>query len=61
MEMDDSRHTTCKDYYALIREHSFAAVTSNLKDWLHETSELGCGDDNIVVLTYAEDLEVAEA
>lgn len=53
-------NTTCKDYYALIREHGFDVVTSNLKDWLHETSELGCGDDITVVLAYVSDLEVEE-
>lgn len=50
----DDFNTTCKDYYALIKEHGFDAVTSNLKDWLNETSELGCGDDITVVLAYME-------
>lgn len=56
----DDFNTTCKDYYTLIKEHGFDAVTSNLKDWLNETSELGCGDDITVVLTYVSDSEVKE-
>ncbi len=56
----DDFNTTCRDYYALIKEHGFEAVTANLKDWLNETSELGCGDDITVVLTYFDDPGVTE-
>lgn len=52
-------YITCRDYYKLIQEHGFRAVTSNLKEWLRETSELGCGDDITVVMAYFEQTEVA--
>lgn len=45
---------TCREYYSLIREHGFDAVTANLKEWLNETSALGCGDDITVVMAYFE-------
>lgn len=43
---------TCRGYYDMIQEHGFDAVAGSLKDWLVETSELGCGDDTTVVLLY---------
>jgi serine/threonine protein phosphatase PrpC len=45
---------TCRDYYLMIQEHGFDTVSANLKSWLSETSELGCGDDITVVLSYYE-------
>lgn len=36
---------TCQDYYDMIKQHGPSAVDANLKAWLEETSELGCGDD----------------
>ena len=36
----------------LIQEHGFGAVSENLKTWLTETSEMGCGDDITVVMAY---------
>lgn len=44
----------CRGYFDMINEHGFKAVTDNLKDWLQETSELGCGDDITVVMAYFE-------
>lgn len=49
-EADFSR--TCREYYDMVREYGFEAVARNLKDWLKETSELGCGDDTTAVLLY---------
>ncbi|MDO4275722.1 MAG: PP2C family serine/threonine-protein phosphatase [Eubacteriales bacterium] len=43
---------TCRDYFALIREHGFEVIPENLKNWLTETSALGCGDDITAVLAY---------
>ena len=43
---------TCRDYLEMIRTHGAEAVQANLKKWLAETSELGCGDDITVVMTY---------
>jgi serine/threonine protein phosphatase PrpC len=42
---------SCLEYYAMIKEHGAAEVAKNLKNWLQETSEMGCGDD-ISVLFY---------
>ncbi len=43
---------TCQDYYLTIQQHGWEAVTENLRDWLNETSSLGCGDDVTVVMAY---------
>lgn len=43
---------TCRDYFSMIREHGVEIVQANLKKWLTETSELGCGDDITVVMAY---------
>ena len=43
---------TCKDYLQMIQEHGAETVQANLKNWLTETSELGCGDDITVVMVY---------
>lgn len=49
---DDEFKKTCNDYYALLNEHGVKAVTDNLKTWLFETSELGCGDDITALFAY---------
>lgn len=51
---------TCRDYYNMIQEHGFEAVAANLKNWLNETSELGCGDDITVVIAYYDQAEVVD-
>lgn len=43
---------TCKDYLQMIQEHGADTIQANLKNWLTETSELGCGDDITVVMVY---------
>jgi len=43
---------TCREYFEMIQEHGFEAVAGNLRDWLNETSEQGCGDDITVVMAY---------
>lgn len=43
---------TCRDYLDMLRTHGAEAVQANLKKWLVETSELGCGDDITVVMAY---------
>ena len=45
---------TCRDYYSMIQEYGFEEVSRNLKTWLLETSEMGCGDDITVVMAYYE-------
>lgn len=56
----DDFKITCRDYYNMIQEHGFEAVAANLKNWLNETSELGCGDDITVVIAYYDQAEVVE-
>lgn len=45
---------TCQDYYDMIKQYGTAAVDANLKAWLEETSELGCGDDITLLMAYYE-------
>lgn len=49
---EDEFHITLKDYYKLIIEHGFKAISSNFKNWLTETSQLGCGDDITLAIAY---------
>ena len=49
---EDEFKKTCNDYYALLKEHGVKAVSSSLKEWLNETSELGCGDDVTALFAY---------
>ena len=43
---------TCGDYYKLLNRHGAREVSDSLKDWLKETSELGCGDDITALFAY---------
>ena len=43
---------TCSDYYHLLVKHGAKAVSDSLKDWLDETSRLGCGDDITALFAY---------
>lgn len=43
---------TCGDYYVLLKEHGVKAVSCQLKTWLQETSEMGCGDDITALFAY---------
>ena len=49
---DKEYQKTCKEYLHMIQEHGAKAVQANLKNWLTETSGLGCGDDIAVVMVY---------
>ncbi|MBC5666294.1 protein phosphatase 2C domain-containing protein [Dorea sp. NSJ-36] len=49
---DAEYQKTCRDYLDMLEEHGVKTVQSNLKNWLAETSELGCGDDITVVMVY---------
>ena len=49
---DSEYQKTCKDYLQMIKEHGVETVQANLKNWLTETSELGCGDDITIVMVY---------
>lgn len=43
---------TCREYYEMIGQHGYETVRDNLEKWLKETSELGCGDDITVVISF---------
>ncbi len=49
---DEEYQKTCKDYLQMLQEYGAETVQANLKNWLTETSELGCGDDITVVMVY---------
>lgn len=49
---DAEYQKTCRDYLQMIQEYGAVTVQLNLKNWLTETSELGCGDDITVVMIY---------
>lgn len=49
---DAEYQKTCRDYLQIIQEYGAVTVQLNLKNWLTETSELGCGDDITVVMIY---------
>ena len=42
----------CTEYYEMIKEHGADVIDANLKSWLSETSEMGCGDDITVLIAY---------
>ena len=52
---DQEFRKTCNDYYTLINRHGAKTVEANLKAWLAETSELGCGDDITLLMAYYYD------
>ena len=45
-------YTTCSGYLSALIEHGADAVGQNLKGWLIQTSEEGCGDDTTVAIAY---------
>lgn len=49
---DEAFKLTCTDYYVLLKEHGVKAVSGQLKAWLQETSEMGCGDDITALFAY---------
>lgn len=46
---------TCNAYFEALKEYGASTVEANLKGWLSETSQLGCGDDITAVIAYFED------
>ncbi|OLR58516.1 hypothetical protein BHF70_02105 [Anaerostipes sp. 494a] len=49
---DTEFQKTCSDYLEMLQTHGAQIVQANLKKWLVETSELGCGDDITVIMAY---------
>lgn len=54
---DEEFKKTCMDYYVLLKEHGVKAVSEQLKTWLQETSEMGCGDDITALFAYETEEE----
>jgi serine/threonine protein phosphatase PrpC len=48
----DEFYKTCRDYFEMIKEHGAKIVKDNLRQWLTETSQMGCGDDITAVFVY---------
>ncbi|RDY31673.1 protein phosphatase 2C domain-containing protein, partial [Lachnotalea glycerini] len=51
----DEFYKTCRDYYDLIKAHGCKTIARYIKEWLSETSALGCGDDITVMIGYYEE------
>lgn len=49
---DQEFSKTCTEYFTMLNEYGAAAVEANLKSWLAETSQLGCGDDITALVAY---------
>ena len=52
---EDEFKKTCLDYYSMLKEHGAEAVNANLREWLTETSEMGCGDDITLLIAFYSD------
>ena len=52
---------TCADYFEMTKQHGCEVIGANLKGWLSETSEQGCGDDITLLMCYIDsDTELAQ-
>lgn len=56
---EDEFKKTCVSYFDMLKEHGADAVNANLKEWLTETSEMGCGDDITLLIAYFYDESAA--
>lgn len=45
---------TCADYFEMTKKHGCDVIRANLKGWLSETSEQGCGDDITLLMCYID-------
>ena len=43
---------TLTGYFEMITQHGAEVIKANLKNWLVETSEMGCGDDITLLVAY---------
>lgn len=52
---------TCVDYFEMTKRYGCDVIGANLKGWLSETSEQGCGDDITLLMCYIDsDTEIAQ-
>lgn len=49
---EDEFRKTCTDYFSMTKEYGTETIAANLKGWLTETSEQGCGDDITLLMCY---------
>ena len=52
---EDEFKKTCVDYFEMIKQHGCDLIGANLKAWLSETSEQGCGDDITLLMCFIDD------
>lgn len=54
---------TCVEYFEMVKQYGSKAVKKSLKEWLSETSDMGCGDDItlLMVYFYQENAEIDDA
>lgn len=57
---EDELNKTYIDYLNMINQYGVKTVRENLKSWLSETSEMGCGDDITVMIAYLSTEEKLE-
>lgn len=57
-ENEDEFGKTCVEYFEMLKQHGADAVICNLRNWLMETSEKGCGDDITILVAYFYDEDV---
>ena len=57
---DEEFRKACVGYFQMLKEHGAEAVSANIKEWLAETSAMGCGDDITLLIAYftADESEV---
>lgn len=48
----DEFFKSCYGYFSMLNQYGVKAVKSNLKEWLNETSSMGCGDDITLCMAY---------
>ena len=56
---EDEFIKTCIEYFDMIKQYGAKAVDENLKNWLTETSAMGCGDDITLLIAYYDNSDEA--
>lgn len=50
---------TCVEYFDMLKEHGPKVIAANLREWLNETSAMGCGDDITVGFAFFDAVSAA--
>lgn len=56
---EDEFIKTCIEYFDMVKQYGAKAVDENLKNWLTETSAMGCGDDITLLIAYYDNSDEA--